>query len=497
LAATFASKSTGKHSIIVHTKGHMSTRELNLSARRWPARIAPAVLPLLGSVLFLWIRSLGVGLDASRITASPELLSAPPAARGGSFVGVLIALAIVVVTSRALGALFRYVRQPPVVGEVLAGILLGPTLLGRIAPGVSELVLPRSLVPELGVIAQLGVILYMFVVGVHLDTGALRGKLGSALTIAQASILAPFVLGAASTLWLYPRLATSDVPFGVFAMFVGLSMSVTAFPVLARILSDAGMLRTRLGTLAVGCAAVGDVMAWCLLALTSGLAASRLDRALETSALTIVYIAFVLGAVGPLFRRLCARQELRGTVSPAAVSGVLVALLLSALATELIGIHALFGAFLLGAVVPHESLFAKELLRKLEDLVRTLLLPAFFALIGLKTQIGLVRGVEDWALCALIVLLACVGKLGGTAAAARFSGLGTRDALSLGLLMNTRGLMELIVLDVGLELKIISPKLFAMMVLMALVTTLLTSPLVHWLARGADVADSDLSAVES
>jgi Kef-type K+ transport system membrane component KefB len=246
--------------------------------------------------------------------------------------------------------------------------------------------------------------------------------------------------------------------------------------VLARIITDFGMQGHHLAVIALSCAAVDDVTAWCLLAVMEGVARASTGAALTTIALTILYVAFVFGVVRPIVRRICARQSERGVVSPAAMAVSLVGLLTSALLTELIGIHALFGAFLLGAVVPHDSLLAKDLARRIKDLVVVLLLPAFFAFTGLRTRLDLIDGLQGWLICGVIVLLACVGKIGGSAIAARLSGLSWRDASALGVLMNTRGLMELIVLNIGLEMKIISPALFAMLVLMAVVTTLLTSP---------------------
>jgi Kef-type K+ transport system membrane component KefB len=260
------------------------------------------------------------------------------------------------------------------------------------------------------------------------------------------------------------------------------SMSVTAFPVLARILTDRRMHQTRMGTIALSCAAVDDVTAWCLLAFVVGLAQSNPSSAGITVALTFCYIAFMLVVVRPGAVWLARRYEHPSRVGQRTLALICVALLLSALATELIGIHALFGAFLLGAVIPHDSGLARAALEKLEDVVVVLFLPAFFAFTGLRTEIGLVIGVEQWLICGLIILVASAGKFGGTLVAARLTGLDWRDAASLGVLMNTRGLMELIVLNVGLDLGVLSPTLFAMLVLMAVVTTLATTPALHALS---------------
>ncbi len=429
-------------------------------------------------------------------------LGAPPGSGFGTgttahtetLLHVLLALLVVILAARALGAVFKHLQQPAVIGEVIAGIVLGPSLLGRVAPGASSYLLPPSVAPFLGIIAQVGVILFMFLVGLELDTGLLRKKTHATMAISHASIIAPFLLGSGLALVIYPRLSSSDVPFGTFALFMGVSMSVTAFPVLARILTDRGIHKTRLGVIAISCAAVDDVSAWCLLAFVVAVAQAKLTSALVTIVLALVYIAVMMGIVRPLVRRFVDRQELTGRLSQNAVAVVLIGLLLSALVTEYIGIHALFGAFLVGAVIPHESRLAKEMTHKLEDLTVIFFLPAFFAFTGMRTQIGLVEGPTQWLFCGAIILVACAGKFGGSAVAARLSGLSWRDSACLGVLMNTRGLMELIVLNLGLDLKVISPPLFAMLVIMALVTTLMTTPALHLLTRGRSLDEPDLSA---
>ncbi len=318
----------------------------------------------------------------------------------------------------------------------------------------------------------------MFLVGLELNPDTLRQRARITLAISNASIAVPFLLGAALALVLYPALSSRDVSFTSFALFVGVATSITAFPVLARILNDRRMQKTPLGVLALGCAAANDVTAWCLLAIVVGVAQAQVSGAFVVLGLTAGYIFFMLLVVRPVAVRLLSPLA-EDRLNHGILAAVFGALLLSALVTEGIGIHALFGAFLLGAVLPHDSAIAHALTRKLEDVVIVLLLPAFFAFTGMRTEIGLVSGPAAWLLCGLIIVTATVGKFGGTFAAARLSGLGGRDAAALGLLMNTRGLMELIALNVGLDLKIISPTLFAMMVLMALVTTLTTAPLLH------------------
>jgi len=454
-----------------------------------PARLRASTLLAYVAMLavaigvFLVIRAHGETLVAPLRAETTALKS--PRAPVDTLKHVLLALAVIVGVSRALGAIFQYLRQPAVIGEVIAGILLGPSLFGHFAPDVQAFVLPREVAPHLGVIAQVGVILFMFLVGLELDTRLLKKRSEATVAISHASIVVPFVLGSTLALWLYPLLSSRDVGFTGFALFMGVSLSVTAFPVLARILSDRGLSRSRLGTMALACAAVDDATAWCLLAFVVSIVRAEAASSFVTLGLTVLYVIVMLTLVRSLVGRLVRRQELVGRLDRGATTVALLALLGSALVTEAIGIHALFGAFLLGAIVPHESLLARELKSRIEDVVVVLLLPVFFAFTGLRTEIGLLGSASDWWLCAVIVAVACAGKFGGTAVAARFTGLGWREASSLGVLMNTRGLMELIVLNVGLDLGVISPRLFAMLVIMAVVTTLLTSPLLHALERSA------------
>lgn len=339
---------------------------------------------------------------------------------------VVLALAVVVLAGRLLGRAAAAIGQPPVIGEVLSGILLGPSLLGLVAPGAQSYLFPDTVRPALAVVAHLGILLYMFLVGLEFDTGLLKQRAASLLVTSQASIVVPFVLGYALAIALYDAFAPEDVSRTVFALFMGVAMSITAFPVLARILTDRGLTRSELGVASLTCAAINDVMAWCLLAVVVGT-----TRAMPS----------------------------------AGVPGELVI------------------AFALGVVIPHSSPFARSAIRWLNGIVTILLLPAFFALTGLRTQIGLVSTPDEWGACALIVLVATAGKFGGAALAGRLMGMSWRFAGRLGALMNTRGLMELVVLTIGLDAGLISPALFTMMVIMALVTTAMTTPLLDLIAE--------------
>lgn len=390
---------------------------------------------------------------------------------------LLLALAAVVLVGRLLGVLFRRAGQPPVIGEVVGGILLGPSFLGLLSPETYRFLLPSEIAPLLSVVAQIGVIIYMFLIGLELNPELLRNRVKATLVISTSSILLPFLLGVGLAVFIYDELSPSNVPFTPFALFLGLSMSVTAFPVLARILNDIGLARTPLGTIALTCAAFEDIAAWCLLAFVVGFVNAAAGSALFVAVLTVGFASLMLVVVRPIIARLVAGLEERSPTQ-GNVAVVLVGLLMSAWTTEVIGIHAVFGAFIFGAIIPHQSSLARTLHQNLESLT-ILLLPAFFAFTGMRTEIGLLSGRYEWVVCAIIIAVATTGKWGGAVVGARLTALSWRESSALGVLVNTRGLMELIVLNVGLELGVISQTLFTMMVLMALITTIATTPLLR------------------
>ena len=447
-------------------------------------KITAAYALMIGGVVlaYLIIRRYGERLT---VTIPTQALNSSTGVAGSSspdvMLHVLLALIVVIVMARTLGSLFRVIHQPPVIGEIIAGIILGPSLLGRVAPGVASYVLPGSIAPFLNVISQVGVILYMFLVGLELDPKLLRNRGHATVAISHASILAPFLMGAALALFLYPTFSHGSVSFTSFSLFIGVAMSITAFPVLARILTDRGIHKTRMGAIALTCAAVDDVTAWCLLAFVVSVVEAHTSGALTTILMALAFIGAMAVVARPAMVRLTLLYGNQG-LTQGLMAAIFVALLLSALTTDVIGIHAIFGAFALGVIIPHDSSLARELTDRLEDVVIVLLLPAFFAFTGLRTQIGLVNGVDQWIACGLIIAVASAGKFGGGAIAARLTGLGWRDSSALGVLMNTRGLMELIVLNIGYDLKVIPPELFAMLVIMALVTTFATTPILHFIA---------------
>jgi Kef-type K+ transport system membrane component KefB len=450
----------------------------------WRAVGAYAAMLAGAAAIFLLIVQAGASLSAPPPEPPQVVTGAETGPTSNILLHVVLALAAVIVIGRALSLLLAHLRQPPVIGEVLAGIMLGPSLLGRVAPELGAYILPAAITPALTLVAQLGVVLYMFLVGLELNLDRVGSRARATVAISHASIVVPFVLGSCLALYLYPRFSTSDVPFTSFALFIGVAMSITAFPVLARILADRGMTRSELGVIALTCAAVDDVTAWCLLACVVAVAEARAGNAVLVVALTIAFIALMLVVVRPLVRRLVAPSQ--GRVTWPAILLTLAGLVASALITERVGVHAIFGAFLFGAIVPHDSRLARTWTDNLTAPVTTSLLPAFFAFAGLRTRIDLVSGVFAWFVCGLIILVATVGKFGGTLVAARLTGLDARQATGLGLLMNTRGLMQLIVLNIGLDLGVLTPTLFTMMVLMALATTMATSPLLDAIGGDAE-----------
>ena len=411
----------------------------------------------------------------------------------GPLAMLVMQILVIVGASRLVAVGMRAFGQPAVIAEIAAGILLGPTFLGRFFPGVSAALFPASSLGALAVVSQLGLLLFLFVVGLNFDTGLLSERGRAAALISNVSVIAPFALGFTLAIKLFPTLAPPGVPFATFALFMGVAMSITAFPVLARILVDRDLMQTKIGAISLACAAADDVTGWCILAFVVAAARSAgAWNAIGTAGLAAGFTLLMLLVVRPILRKMAEERRDTGTSPLALTTAALTFALCAGLATELIGIHALFGAFLAGCVVPRTNDWAANTAAKLESVVVALLLPLFFAYSGLRTHIGLLDRPEDWALCLVIVLAAVAGKFGGGAVAARLSGMPSREALAIGVLMNTRGLMELVVLNIGLDLGVVSEKLFAMMIVMALVTTAATTPLLEWLyprallAPGAD-----------
>ena len=386
---------------------------------------------------------------------------------------ILLQLIVILVVVQIFGYLCGRIGQQWVIGEILAGLALGPSLLGAFWPGLKIQLFPAAALPTLQTLGDIGLVLYMFSLGARLDTHLMLRQSRTAIVTSISTILLPLLLGALLGFFLYPGLAGQHANLVSFTLLVGTAMAVTAFPVLARLLAEKDMLGTRVGMLALTCAAIDDVIAWCLLAIVVALIHARgLTSSLLTIGLTILFIGFMLGMLRPLLayvdRRIQSKQVL--------VALSIILLLLSAYATNAIGIHPVFGAFLMGIILPRRTVFIEQV-RSLDQVNNLLFLPLFFVYSGLRTQIGLISAPALWLICLLVLAVACAGKILSGSLSVRWMGESWRESLSLGVLMNTRGLVDLIVLNIGLDLGVLSPTLFAMLVIMAIVTTMMASPL--------------------
>jgi Kef-type K+ transport system membrane component KefB len=413
---------------------------------------------------------------------------------GASLGRLILQIAVVLVATGVLGALFRKIGLPAVVGEVMAGILLGPSLFGWLWPGGFAFLFTGTTLDLLRLLSQVGVAVYLFAIGMDLEADAFREGARSAFVVSQTGIAVPFLFGVVLALGLFAPYAGAGASFPAFALLMGIALSITAFPVLARIVEDRGLSKTPLGVAALNCAAFGDAGAWAILAFVVAFArAQPMATTVVETGLLAAFVALMLVTVRRrLPRWLKARYLAENRLPPAVTARVLLFLAASALVTELLGIHALFGAFLAGAILPRNEAF-RHLARRLERVSRTVLLPLFFAFSGLRTYVGALDGIQPWLVCLAIIVVATLGKFGSTMAAARLEGMGWRDAMSFGALMNTRGLMELIALNIGYDLGILSPSIFVMLVLMALVTTFMTGPLLDLIEHRYDPGISPLS----
>jgi Kef-type K+ transport system membrane component KefB len=468
-----------------------------------------AVLILFGGALY-WITKYGSGLETGRNVKDPVQHSTASFSDsfhlfGDSFHSslahplavLLLQIITIIFFARLFGFLFNKIGQPTVIGEIVAGIVLGPSVAGLFFPSASAFLFPVNSLGNIQFLSQVGLILFMFVIGMELDIRIIRKQAHEAVIISHASIIIPYTLGVGLSYFIYSEFAPAHISFIAFALFMGIAMSITAFPVLARVIQERGLTKTRLGALAITCAAADDITAWCILATVIAIVkAGSFLSSLFTIATALVYVLCMLLVVRPFLKKLGSIYANREMISKPVIALLLVVLLLSAYTTEVIGIHALFGAFLAGVIMPPDLSFRKILVEKLEDVSVVLLLPLFFVFTGLRTQIGLLTTGHLWATCGWVILVAVVGKFGGSAIAAKVVGQSWKESLSIGALMNTRGLMELIVLNIGYDLGILSPQVFAMMVLMALITTFMTGPaldLINWLMPGKK--DAGIAAV--
>ena len=397
---------------------------------------------------------------------------------------LLIQIIVVLLMVRLFGFLFKHIGQPGVIGEIVAGIVLGPSVLGYFFPDVFQALFPPESLTNLELLSQVGLVLFMFVIGMELDFSVLKNKINETLVISHAGILVPFFLGIVASYWIYEEYAAAQTAFLPFALFIGISMSITAFPVLARIIQERNMTKTSLGTLAIASAANDDVTAWCLLAVVIAIAkAGTFASALYAIGLTALYIIIMFMVVRPFLKKVGEVYANQEVINKTFVALILLILIISSTLTEIIGIHALFGAFMAGVVMPPSIGFRKVMMEKVEDIALVFFLPLFFAFTGLRTEIGLINSPALWGVCLLLITVAVAGKLGGCAVAARLVGESWKDSFTIGTLMNTRGLMELVALNIGYEMGVLPPSIFVILVIMALVTTFMTTPLLHLVER--------------
>ena len=437
------------------------------------------------SALIYWILSIGKGLEVHKKFLRPVIENG----HWNDFVdsmslnlhhplAILLAQIItIIIVARFFGWVFRKIGQPSVIGEIIAGIVLGPSLLGLYFPEFSLTLFPVESLGNLQFLSQIGLILFMFVIGMELDLKVLQNRAKDAIVISHASIVIPFALGIGLAYFVYFKFAPEGVAFMPFALFMGIALSITAFPVLARIVQERGIHKTKLGAIVITCAAADDITAWCILAAVIAIVkAGTFVSSLYIIGMAVAYVLVMLFVVKPFLKKIGELYATKDSLNKPVVAIFFLILIISSYTTEIIGIHALFGAFMTGVIMPDITKFRNLFIEKVEDVSVILLLPLFFVFTGLRTEIGLINDPYLWKVTGFIILVAVVGKFLGSALAAKFVGQSWRDSLTIGALMNTRGLMELIVLNIGLDLKVLTPEVFTMMVIMALVTTFMTGP---------------------
>lgn len=458
------------------------------------------------SIIIYWIISKGYHLEFGRN------ITAPPNGKGiyTDFVQslhrnfshplaiLLVQVVVIILVARIFGWICRMINQPSVIGEIIAGIALGPSLMGHYLPELSTTLFPATSLTNLTFLSQIGLILFMFVVGMELDLKVLRNKAHEAVVISHASIIIPFALGIGLAYYIYRTYSPAGINFLSFSLFIGIAMSITAFPVLARIVQERGLHKTKLGTVVITCAAADDITAWCILAAVIAIVqAGSILSSLFVIALAIIYVFLMVGVVRPFLKRVGDLHTSAEKLSKPVVAIFFITLIISAFTTEVIGIHALFGAFMAGVIMPDNIRFRSLLIEKVEDIALVLLLPLFFVFTGLRTEIGLLNDPEAWKITGLIIVVAVTGKFLGSAIAAKFVGQTWKESLTIGALMNTRGLMELVVLNIGYDLGVLKPEIFAMMVIMALVTTFMTGPLLDLINWAFKSKPDEAARVES
>ena len=447
------------------------------------------------SILMYWIILMGVKLETGRNLKIPtsdksqwnEFLDSLIKNLHHPLALLLAQIVTIIFVARIFGWICIKMKQPAVIGEMIAGIVMGPSLIGMYLPEFSAVLFPTESLGNLQFLSQIGLILFMYIVGMEIDMKILRNKAHDAVVISHASIIIPFVLGMGLAYFIYDEFAPADVQFTSFGLFAGIAMSITAFPVLARIVQERGIHKTRLGTIVITCAAADDITAWCILAVVIAIVkAGSFGSAIFTVLLALGYVFLMIKVVRPFLKRIGDLYATSEKLSKPIVAIFFLTLVVSSYLTEIIGIHALFGAFIAGAIMPENIRFRNLFIEKVEDVALVLLLPLFFVFTGLRTQIGLLNEPYLWKIAGLIFVVAVVGKFVSSTLAAKFVGQNWKDSLSIGALMNTRGLTELVALNIGYDLGVLSPELFSMMVIMALATTFMTGPtldLINWIFK--------------
>jgi Kef-type K+ transport system membrane component KefB len=437
------------------------------------------------SALIYWILDIGKGLEVHNKHSNPivenghwnDFIDSMSQNLHHPLAILLAQIVTIIVVARFFGWVFRKIGQPSVIGEIIAGIVLGPSLVGLYFPEFSLSLFPVESLGNLQFLSQIGLILFMFVIGMELDLKVLQNRAKDAIVISHASIVFPFALGIGLAYFVYNKFAPEGVAFLPFALFMGIAMSITAFPVLARIVQERGIHKTKLGAIVITCAAADDITAWCILAAVIAIVkAGTFVSSLYIIGMAVAYVLFMLFVVKPFLKKIGELYGTKNNLNKPVVAIFFLTLIISSYTTEIIGIHALFGAFMTGVIMPDITKFRNLFIEKVEDVSVILLLPLFFVFTGLRTQIGLLNDPYLWKITGFIILVAVVGKFLGSALAAKFVGQSWRDSLTIGALMNTRGLMELIVLNIGFELGVLTAEVFTMMVIMALVTTFMTGP---------------------
>ncbi|WP_073308682.1 cation:proton antiporter domain-containing protein [Flavobacterium terrae] len=461
------------------------------------------------TTLMYWIVGEGKGLEIGRKIIAPtskntywnDFLIALSHNLEHPLAILLAQIITIIIIARFFGWIFKKIGQPSVIGEIIAGIFLGPSLVGMYFPEFSSVLFPVESLANLQFLSQIGLILFMFVIGMELDLKVLKNKANDAVIISHASIVIPFALGMVLAYSIYHKFAPQGVEFLSFSLFLGIAMSITAFPVLARIVQERGIHKTRLGTIVITCAAADDITAWCLLAVVIAIVkAGSFVSALYVIGLAALYVIVMLFLVKPFLKRVGDLYGKNDNLSKPVVAIFFLTLIISSYCTEVIGIHALFGAFMTGAIMPDITKFRNIFIDKVEDIALILLLPLFFVFTGLRTQIGLINDPYLWKVTGLIILVAVIGKFLGSAIAAKVVGQDWKDSFTIGALMNTRGLMELVVLNIGYDLGVLSSEIFTMMVIMALVTTLMTGPaldVINFIFKTKDVVIPEIEQAVS